>query len=1137
MGMEERLIRSFRPFKVFGPMILAKLRQTPRAGLFLLMILCAAGSARAAEDVLRHFVVPRVAPASNEGELAMKGFVLAPGFKVELFAAEPDLANPVAFTVDEQGRFYVAETFRLHAGVTDIRGHMDWLDEDLAARTADDRLALMKRHEGERFGEYEKYSERVKQIVDLNGDGRADRSTVFAEGFNSALDGIGAGLLARDGKVWFANIPNLWLLQDKDSDGKADTRKSLSYGYGVRVGFLGHDLHGLIMGPDGKIYFSIGDRGSAIQQNGKTVGNPDTGCVFRCNPDGLELEVFATGLRNPQELAFDQYGNLFTGDNNSDGGDKARIVYLAEGSDSGWRVGFQFLERPNSRGPWNSEKMWYPQWEGQAAFIVPPLANLADGPSGFAYYPGTGLPDKYKSHFFLVDFKGGKGSGIHSFALKPKGAGFEVVEREHFVWDCLPTDVGFGIEPGIYFTDWVQGWDMTGKGRIYHVFNADAAKQPIAGETKRLIMGGVHARNMNDLGKLLAHADMRVRQEAQFELAERGEKGLDVFRSVAHKSSSQLARLHAIWGVGEIAAKSSPARRMEIAGLMADLLRDKDSEVRAQSAQFMGNHRAKAATPDLISMLVDSSPRARLFASIALGKIGAEEALPAVFNLLRDNADKDPLVRHGAVMALVGINNVDALIAASRDSSQAVRMCALLALRRLERAEIAVFLKDKSPAIVTEAARAINDIPISGAMPELAALGDKVASQTAEQMPPELFRRIVNANYRYGIRESALRLGKLAANISMPAFIRAEAVSDLSNWVNPSGRDNVTGLWRPAVGARDESHAVEALKPVIASLLQHPSGPVQVAAARAVARLKIREGAGPIVDLIKNSSAPANARVEGLKALAALNDARLAEVLPVAQNDANEELRKEALRLHTQIKPNNAIGQITAALENGTIGEKQSALGTLANVPDSAGDELIAAWMDKLIAGKAPKELALDIYEAAAKRKAPAVKAKMEQYESSLSKSDPLAPFRLSLAGGNAEEGRKIFLERPEAACVRCHKIKGEGGEVGPDLSTIGSRQPREYILESIVLPNKTIAQGFETLIVSIKEGTAYAGIVKSEDNKNLVLNSPEDGIVTIAKDKIEKRDRGISAMPEGIAAVLSKQDLRDLVEYLSSLK
>src|SRR3954463_13264457 len=88
---------------------------------------------------------PKVAAASDEGERAIKRFRIPKGFKVELFAAEPLLANPVAFAIDEKGRFFVAETFRLHAGVTDIRGHMTWLDEELASASVEERVAIMKR--------------------------------------------------------------------------------------------------------------------------------------------------------------------------------------------------------------------------------------------------------------------------------------------------------------------------------------------------------------------------------------------------------------------------------------------------------------------------------------------------------------------------------------------------------------------------------------------------------------------------------------------------------------------------------------------------------------------------------------------------------------------------------------------------------------------------------------------------------------------------------------------------------------------------------------------------------------------------------------------------------------------------------
>ena len=121
--------------------------------------------------------------------------------------------------------------------------------------------------------------------------------------------------------------------------------------------------------------------------------------------------------------------------------------------------------------------------------------------------------------------------------------------------------------------------------------------------------------------------------------------------------------------------------------------------------------------------------------------------------------------------------------------------------------------------------------------------------------------------------------------------------------------------------------------------------------------------------------------------------------------------------------------------------------------------------------------------------------------------------------------------------CIRCHKAGGDGGEVGPDLKGIASRRTREYILESIVYPNKHFAEGYESLVVTLKNGTTYAGTVKSESAEELELNSPEDGLVKIKKANIQTRERGLSGMPEEIRQVLSKHELRDVVEFLWTLK
>ena len=143
---------------------------------------------------------PDVAPASPEAQQASKSFRVAPGTKVSLFAAEPMLANPVAFCVDERGRFFVCETFRHQAGVTDNRNHMNWLDADVACRSVDDRVEMYRKYLGkDGFAAFNVEHERVRLIEDKDGDGVADAATVFADGFKDAADGIGAGVLARKG--------------------------------------------------------------------------------------------------------------------------------------------------------------------------------------------------------------------------------------------------------------------------------------------------------------------------------------------------------------------------------------------------------------------------------------------------------------------------------------------------------------------------------------------------------------------------------------------------------------------------------------------------------------------------------------------------------------------------------------------------------------------------------------------------------------------------------------------------------------------------------------------------------------------------------------------------------------------------
>ena len=169
---------------------------------------------------------PVYAKASDEPLKQAAKFVLAPGFTAAVWASEPMLGNPVSMSIDEQGRIFVAETFRYRTSVLDIRHYMFMLEDDLASRTTDDRIAYTKKNFPNDWQKLEIETERVKLLTDTDGDGKADTASVYAEGMKTLLDGINSGVLALNGNVWCTNIPNLWRFSGLTKDGRA--RRSAS---------------------------------------------------------------------------------------------------------------------------------------------------------------------------------------------------------------------------------------------------------------------------------------------------------------------------------------------------------------------------------------------------------------------------------------------------------------------------------------------------------------------------------------------------------------------------------------------------------------------------------------------------------------------------------------------------------------------------------------------------------------------------------------------------------------------------------------------------------------------------------------------------------------------------------------------
>ena len=1070
------------------------------------------------------------------------------GFALGLFAAEPLLANPVSFTIDERGVMYVAESYRYRTSTLDIRHYMFMLEDDLACRTTDDRIAAIKKNFPNEWQKLGVETEIVRRVEDRDGDGKADKTSVYADGMNSLLDGINSGVLAHDGKVWCTNIPNLWAFSGLTKDGAAEKREVLSSGYGVRFSFTGHDLHGLTLAPDGRLYFSLGDRGAqVVTKEGKTLALPDEGGVFRCERDGSQLELVCRGLRNPQELAFDNHGNLFTGDNDGDMGDRERWHYLVPGGDYGWRVGWQHHPLGKERNPWMAEHLWEPRKTETPAWVISPIVLLPDGPSGVVHYPGTGMPAEYANRFFVCSFKGSSArSVIASLSVKESGAGF-AVEKEPatFLGGVQATDVDFGPDSRMYFTEWGEGWEGTKGGRIYSLSHTSARFQQAAqiAEVKKLLGEGFRQRATEELAKLLAHADQRIRLNAQWALAEKATaaEAIEALKNVALRGAEGaekgLSRLHALWALGQVARQYARSHPDEKAGagsgdFEATLLNDTDAEVRAQFLKAVGEvpiPLSPETTRAISAKLADSSPRVRFQAALALANRAVTLPAGVVAAFLRSQIAGDEFLRHAGVMLLASPAGQPALDEIAKDESAEVRVVALLALRRLEKPEVAQFLGDQDPLLVREAARAINDAGIAGALPALAKLIENPRGDDLQIL------RVLNANFRTGHADA---LVTFAADPTNSPGLRLEALSLLATFPKPFARDRVAAIYRP-LPERSAAPAITALAAAFPRLLDANSADIGIAAIRAAQTFGMKDTSPALCDLMGRPEASPKLRRAALETLAAFDEPKLAEAIKLALADKDPALRVGASAILGKLDPDEAARQLAAAFGEAAPAEKKAVLTALAGLKSAIADQSLAGLLDDLAAGKIPAEVQLELLEAAGKRTAPAVKTKLAEYHANLPKGDPLAAFAPTLTGGDKDEGERVFKEHAIAACLRCHIVNGAGGEAGPNLTGIASKKDRKYLLESIIAPNAQIADGFQMVMITKTNGEVLAGLLKSDTGGTIAVQSPTPGAppLLIAKSDIKSRENAPSGMLPNLGELLTKREIRDLVEYVASLK
>ncbi|MBL9176062.1 MAG: HEAT repeat domain-containing protein [Verrucomicrobiales bacterium] len=714
--------------------------------------------------------------------------------------------------------------------------------------------------------------------------------------------------------------------------------------------------------------------------------------------------------------------------------------------------------------------------------------------------------------------------------------------------------------------DWVEGWEKTGKGRLWRVSDPQLAHDPAIAETRRLLAEGMSHRKGAELAALLGNPDFRVRLNAQWELASRGLISWKTLSNVARDTGSRRPRLHALWGLGQLSRAFGAKVPLASLDRLQPLLSDSDPEIRAAAARLFGGAHVSRAQEDLRSLILDPDPRVAFHAILAYRELMSaflgsgdlrvhislrkqlQEMLPdwiqsrlpqppseggviwpdhPLVERVNSQDIADPGIRHATVLMIARLGQVNRSLSAQQGAfatlinhtNPEVRLTYLLAERELKEPGIARSLSDPDPRLVLEAARAIHDVPIPAALPKLAALlgaGDLSRLQqsavdldllrktnagaihfTGDEWLTWTLRRSVNAAFQIGDAAQATALATVATRNELPESVRIEALEDLGLWAKPPPVDRVVGLHRP-LPPRDAAPARSALAAAWPGLRSSRSPLVLVAALDAASALEMPELPNLLTSLASHSDPTVRAAAE--------------------QHIA----RRQAI----------PVPELIARAESGPIDARQSALRALAAAPDPAAAEALSRWADRLAQGQVPPALQWDVLESIVLRIPNS--ASLRQWTNSWQKNDRLAAYRVALEGGDAARGRRLFSERADWGCQRCHKLSGEGGEVGPELTAVGKTRGREAVLQSILYPNDTIAPGFENLIITRRDGTVVVGVLKAERPEALELLTPEDGRVVIATRDIASRERGLSAMPEGLGEMMTRGELRDLIEALS---
>lgn len=971
---------------------------------------------------------PRPAPVAAAKppfkSLPLPHFTVAPGFEVNLWAEDPLLAKPIQMNFDPQGRLWVA-TSSIYPQIS-------------PGQVADDAIVVLE---------------------DTKGRGRADKSTVFADGLF-----IPQGVEPGDGGCYVGQSTELLHFTGELGHGKPKKRVVLS-GFGTEDSH--HMVHTLAWGPDGMLYFNQSVYIHSHIETPNGVVRLNSGGVFHLRPSTMQLDVFLRGFWNAWGHQFDSFGQSFI-------------------SDGAWVRGID----------WGIPGATYAAY----AELRRELESISPGQypkfCGLEIVASQQFPDDWQGDFVTADFRA---HSVVRFSVTDDGAGYVTKEMPDVLTSTnvtfRPVDLKFGPDGALYVADWSNPiinhgevdfrdprrdhehgriWRITAKGRPL-LPRRDMTKMP----TEKLL-DALLSPNLYDV------------QQARRVLAGRGKRVLGELHKWTARRTDPKAALEAVWICQCVGARND--------ALLDNVLQASDGRIRAAGARVLsywprtrladaGPDKGRPAPDDVYEhLLADPFPRVRVEALRAIGSIPSLRSAGLALDTL--NRPMDRFIDYALWLTINDLAKpwLDGLrsgawSAAGRENQLVFAFNAIEP--ELTGPALADVLKNQ-PLTRDGAGQWIELIGRAGLPDDVEGLYDKMLADGFDAGAMARAAAALNEAATSRSVKPKSNLEKITQFFGAPdAKVRLEAIRLAGNWGGPGNcYSNLAAL------AGDGATA----------------GPERAAA---FASLKQIGGAKTIEALqpLAGENEPMNIRRPAVLTLVALDTRRFApQAVSILSGMTNEEAALSFWReLFGVAGAGNAV--VKALPRQG--------------FPPAIGKAGLRALRES---GQNQPELALALSRVAGVGK-----------EVELTDTEVRQLGELALNRGDAARGERIFRS-PQQSCVNCHSIGGAGGRVGPDLTSIGASAPVDYLITSVLYPNKDIKDGYQSYLIETTDGDDVSGIPVRENDRELVLRTATGEDVTVLKSRIKGRKAGGSLMPSGLIDNVSQQGQLDLYRFLSEL-